>query len=314
MDALTNRLGTRFLIVSVVPNALLIAYLSLLVAAGAPTRDPSLSRAIKILDGLTIRQIVVIVLGLLVVSVATHPLQIPLIQFLEGHWQRIPLGSKAARYCTERFRAENRQAVIVLSERGELSVKSAQKIVDIKDRLRWLPLDEKDFLPTELGNTLFVGETRAGDRYGLELDVAMARLYPLLSSGASDELGDKRDQMDAAARLCIAAGLAAAATIGLLIERGPWLFLALAPYLLAWISYRAAVAGARTFSNSLAAAVDMHHLELFDALHLQRPVNLAHELEINKVVVKLFRGGHLNAKAMDRITYTTTEANQPSHK
>lgn len=178
----------------------------------------------------------------------------------------------------------------------------------------WLPGQEQDLLPTELGNTLRVGEIRAGERYGLVLDVAMARLSPLLSPATLDDLGDKRNQLDAAVRLCIAAGLATVASIGLLLWDGPWLFLALVTYLLCWICYRAAVAAARTFSTSLAAAVDLHHLEVFDALQLERPANLAQEIEINSTLGKLFNGDRLDTKAKGDLHYVAVQADKPADK
>lgn len=86
MEALTSRLGTRFLVVTVVPNILLIGYVSFLVASGAPAQSPSPARALRVLDGLTGHQVIAVILGAFVVSVATHPLQIPLIQIVEGYW------------------------------------------------------------------------------------------------------------------------------------------------------------------------------------------------------------------------------------
>ncbi len=216
----------------------------------------------------------------------------------------------AAESCTSRFRAERRWANEILLQSGDraLSAEAGQIVADAEYRLYWLPGQEQDLLPTELGNTLRVGEIRAGERYGLVLDVAMARLSPLLSPATLDDLGDKRNQLDAAVRLCIAAGLATVASIGLLLWDGPWLFLALVTYLLCWICYRAAVAAARTFSTSLAAAVDLHHLEVFDALQLERPANLAQEIEINSTLGKLFNGDRLDTKAKGDLHYVAVQA------
>jgi uncharacterized membrane protein len=312
MDALTSRFGNRFLIVSVLPNAMLIAYLGLLVAAGAPTRDPAISRAIKILNGLTIRQVVALVLGLLIFSVATYSLQVPLIQLLEGYWQRLPMGRTTANRCIDRMWTERQQLADFINKnsRDEVSDETARQIAEAQYRIDWIPPDKQFVLPTELGNVLYVGETTAASRYGLETNVVMARLRPLLSADMRAELGDKRSQMDAAARLCIVAGVATMATIGLLLSRGPWLFLAFAPYLLSWVCYRAAVAGAHDFSRTLAAAIDLYHLELFDALHLPRPENLTRELEVNELLGYLFSGDNLGPADTDHLTYVTSKKPQ----
>jgi hypothetical protein len=316
VDALTNRLGTRFLVVTVVPNILLIAYVGFLVAAGAPARYPSFARALKVLDGLTTRQIVAILLGLLIISVATYPLQVPLIQFVEGHWRGLPFGSAAADHFTDRFSNELCWAknILVLSTEEPWGRSTGQIVAEAERRLYWLPSDEEDLLPTELGNTLQTGEIRAGERYGLKLDVAMSRLSPLLSPNSLADLRDRRNQLDAAVRLSVAAGLATVIGLGLLIWHGRWLLLTLMTYLLCWMCYRAAVAAARAFSLSLAAAVDLHHLQLFDALQLERPANLTEELELNRTLARLFHGDELARKAKDDLRYIAPKADKPAEE
>jgi hypothetical protein len=316
VDALTNRLGTRFLVVTVVPNILLIAYVGFLIAAGAPARYPSFARALKILGGLTTRQIVAILLGLLIISVATYPLQVPLIQFVEGHWRGLPFGSAAADRFTDRFWNEMSWAknILILSTEEPWGRSTGQTVAEAERRLYWLPPDEEDLLPTELGNTLQTGEIRAGERYGLKLDVAMSRLSPLLSPTSLADLRDRRNQLDAAVRLSIAAGLATVIGVGLLIWHGRWLLLSLMTYLLCWMCYRAAVAAARAFSLSLAAAVDLHHLQLFDALQLERPANLTEELELNKTLARLFHGDELARKAKDDLRYIASKADKPAEE
>lgn len=290
MESLTSRLGTRFLFVTVVPNVLLLGYLGFLFAAGAPTRRPSLERAIKSLDGLSIRQIVVIILALLIVSVATHPLQAPLIRLLEGYWESLPFGPALQGRLTARLQDELVRPTGVTPDDKPWDSAVEQAAAAAQRRRYWLPPKEK-LLPTVLGNTLQAGEHRAGSRYGLNLDYAWPRLRPLLSDPVLADLTDRRNQLDAAARLCIAAGLATAAGVCLLIWRESWLFLPFATYLLCWACYRAAVAAAQDFSTSLAAAVDMHHLDLLDALQLDRPTDLEDEYDRNDTLNYMFRYG-----------------------
>ena len=106
MGALSSRFGTRFLVVTVLPNILLIGYVGILVAAGAPTRSPSLPQALTTLDHLTGYRIAVAIIGVIVISAATHPLQILLIQLLEGYWWGLPFGPMMADRGTRRFRDE----------------------------------------------------------------------------------------------------------------------------------------------------------------------------------------------------------------
>lgn len=314
MGAFAGRLGTRFLVVTVVPNALLLGYISFLLAAGAPTHSPSPARALAALDHLTANRITAVILGLLVVSVASHPLQVPLIQLLEGYWWGLPFGPKLANRATGRFRNEWNwvQGELKTAEeaapwdwRAKNSGRSAQF------RWDWLPEGEADLLPTALGNTLRRGETRAGERYQLDLVVALPRLTPLMAPGVLAELNDLRNQLDAAVRLSVAAGIATAVSVGLLLWHGPWLFLALATYLLSWTCYRSAVAAARRFSISLAAAVDLYHLQLFDALSLERPANLVEECERNERLSKLFHG-RLAKDEMAVFSYVPPKTDNPA--
>ena len=48
MGAFANRLGTRFLVVTVLPNVLLIGYVGLLLAAGAPRTHRHCCRRLRL--------------------------------------------------------------------------------------------------------------------------------------------------------------------------------------------------------------------------------------------------------------------------
>lgn len=296
MSSLIGRLGTRLLVVTVFPTAVLTGYLGLILAAGAPSHRPSMNRALATFDALSIRRLVALLLVVFVASIATHPLQVPLVQLLEGYWWGLPLGAVAAERASDRFR---RRQDSLTAQLQRLQAKeeprdwaTEQGLSDVLRRLRWLP-DPQHVLPTELGNVLRAGEVRAGVRYGLELDVALPRLFPNLPPGPAAELADRRNQLDAAVRLCLAFGVATLAGIALLLRHGPWLFLPLSTYLASWACYAAAVAAGRGFCTSLAAAVDLSHLKLHDSLQLQRPRSLRDELKKARLLMLLFRGEEL---------------------
>lgn len=307
---LTDRLGTRFLVVSVMPTAVLAGYVFLLVASGAPARRPSLDRAIAALHGLTWPEIVLIAVGLLALSVATHPLQTPLIQLVEGYWARLPMGQALATRATRRLAKDLRTARETLQFASEQSTPRA--LADLQRHLDWLPVDEQELVPTSLGNTLRVGEIRAGSRYGLQPDVALARLTPLLDPVSLAELNDRRSQLDATVRLCVVFGLATAFGVGVLVWHGTWLYLPVLTYLLCWASYTAAVAAARGFCTSLAAAIDLSHLKLFDALQLPRPTDLAAERKQNKVLDDLFRGVEFEPSRLRYLRRTADDGSSQS--
>jgi hypothetical protein len=312
MGDFVTRLGTRFLVVTVVPNILLIGYVSFVLAAGAPAHSPSPAHALKALDDLTLNRIVAVILGVLVVSVASHPLQLPIIQLLEGYWSGLrPFGSRLADRATERFRRQQENALADFRKANALPTDdwTAKNVARAaQGRLDWLPEHPEDLLPTALGNTLWRGETTAGRPYGLELVAAWPRLIPLLPADVLAEINDRRNQLDAAVRLCVASGIATAASIVLLLRDGPWLFLALGTYLLCWACYRAAVAASRGFSTSMAAAVDLYHLRLFDGLSLERPGSLTEEIQRNTVLTKMFRRVYLSNQDKSMFRYIADKA------
>jgi hypothetical protein len=307
VDALTSRFGTRFFVVTFLPNVFLCGYVGLLVAAGAPARSPSLSRALTALDHLTAYRIVAIVLGVIVVSVAIHPLQVPLIQLAEGYWWGLPFGQELANYATQRFRRELNELRLLnnLPDRKLQRWDERNRASQAQLRKDWLPEDERDLRPTDLGNALWTGETTAGDRYGLDLNLALPRMIPFMPEMVLTELRDRRNQLDASVRLCVLTALATVISVGLLISHGPWLFLAVATYLLTWASYRAAVAAARGFCTILATAVDLNHLKLYDALSLERPANLEDEISRNELLQEFLRGNFLTPGEQKTLRYVT---------
>jgi len=198
-----------------------------------------------------------------------------------------------AEHATQRFQAEWKRVSDELDDSDDpenLERPKRNSLSRARVRKDWLPADDDDLRPTDLGNTLWAGETMAGRRYGLDLRVALPRMLPLMSPIVIAELSERRNQLDASVRFSVASGAATAVSIGLLLRDGPWLFLALGTYLLCWASYRAAVAAARGFSTALATAVDLYHLQLFDALSLERPAGLMEEIDRNDVLGDFFRG------------------------
>jgi hypothetical protein len=311
VGAFASRFGTRFIVVTVLPNILLIGYVSILLAAGAPERSPSLPQALTALDHLNGYRVAAIVIGLIVISAATHPLQIPLIQLLEGYWWGIPFGQLMADRATQRFRDELKKVNSELdgiTEEDELDWARRNSASRARFRQYWLPGYTPELRPTDLGNTLWRGETRAGERYGLDLNEALPRIIPLMSPDVLADLNDRRNQLDAAVRISVAAGAATVISIGLLLRDGPWLFLALGTYLLCWASYRAAVAAARGFSINLSSAVDLYHLQLFDALSLERPANIDQERARNAVLKDFFNGDDLSDKQKTVLRYVAPKA------
>jgi len=57
---------------------------------------------------------------------------------------------------------------------------------------------------------------------------------------------------------------------------------ALVPLLLAWVSYRSAVVAAIAYGEAVRVAFDLHHLDLYAALHLELPHDPQAEQKLGK--------------------------------
>ncbi|WP_250035211.1 hypothetical protein [Paractinoplanes maris] len=277
-DVLSLRLGTRFLIVTLFPNFAFVVFLGAVVVAGAPGDRPDWHRIDDRLQDMSLVSVVLLTVAVLVASVALHPLNYAIVQLMEGYWQGLPFGAELERVASERG-GRYRQALRDRFQEGGT----------VGSLLYWLPAVGNPVRPTTLGNVLFAGEVRAGARYGYVTEFVLPRLVPLLSDQMRAHLGDARNQLDAAARLCSLSLVSVPVTTLLLIRYDVWLLVPVACYLFAWASYRSSVSAARRFGNELAVAFDLHHLALWDALSLERPADLENEYEVRgPLLTKMF--------------------------
>jgi hypothetical protein len=135
---------------------------------------------------------------------------------------------------------------------------------------------------------------------------------PLMSESVQSELTELRNQMDIAVRICVLNLLAVVVGLTLLIRFDVWLLLPLGCYLLAWATNRAAVAAARHFSEVMAVPFDLHHLDLWDALSLDRPANVdALQGEQGENLSRLLAGQQLREEQYRALPYRPRPEPQP---
>jgi len=290
MDALLGRTSTRFLVVTLLPNLLLVFYVGFLLAAGAADHDPQLASALHALNDLTWRELVFGLFLVVGTAVVLHPVQYPLIQILEGYWLNLPFGAMASEWATHRYHQHWLELRAVEREASEEDVMSSKHGSAAGAQLDWMPTEPAKLLPTSLGNTLRAGEERAGSRYGLDIGILLPRLFPLMRPEVRDQLNERRNQLDAAARVCIVALVACLVSIVLLVPGGHWLLVPFATFIVAWVSYRAAVAAAKGYCIDMAAAVDLHHRDFWRAFELQPPANLEAEIGRGAIVSAVLAG------------------------
>jgi hypothetical protein len=276
--------GLRFTLVSLLPTAVFGALVLALVWSGAPGDSPDLGAVAQRAKDLSALDATLLILALLTAAVLVQPFQVALVRLLEGYWGGAKalkrLAERRVKHQRDRLRALDARASVPLS--GPEDPRAADATAANAVRLRSFPEKETDLLPTQLGNVLRAAETRAGSRYGLDAIVAWPRLYTMLPEAVRGVVDDRRDQLDMAARFCVTFAAACITSLGLLLLHPVWLVVPLICLLLAWLAYRAAIAAALAYGESVRAAFDLHRFDLIEALHLPLPADRASEIEQNR--------------------------------
>ena len=272
-------IGARFALVGLLPGLVLALFVLALLWSGAPGDAPDLDLILDEARELDAWAGALLFLALLVAAIVVQPLQLGLVRWLEGYWPRV------ARPLTERRREHYERRVTALEattapRRKPLTAEELASMSEAASELRLLPPREH-VMPTRLGNALRAAEVRAGDPYGLDIVVAWPRLYPLLSDPVRAVVDGQRDALDVNARFCAVFAAAAVISAALLAAHGPWLLVPAGCLVLAWLAYRAAVAAAIAYGESIRAAVDLHRFTLLESLHLPLPATPEEERALN---------------------------------
>lgn len=147
-------------------------------------------------------------------------------------------------------------------------------------------------LPTRLGNALRSAEDTIGKQYGLDAITVAPHLTLIAPEAHLGYIQDTRQQMDTTVRLCVAAFAATIETTAWLLTSGWPLLIALVPYLLCYIGYRASVAAADDYMTIIRIAFDLNRFKLYESLHLEAPRNTAEERWNNEKLMKLIDQNH----------------------
>ena len=144
-------------------------------------------------------------------------------------------------------------------------------------------------MPTRLGNALRSAEDTAGQQYGLDAITTAPHFALIAPESHVAYLRDSREQFDLAVRLCSVSLLATVITVPAVFADGLWLLLALVPYTLAYVAYRAAVSAADEFTTAVSTIIDLDRFALYQHLGIRRPRNSTEERTTNAKLVRLLR-------------------------
>lgn len=290
------QIGPRFNLIGAIPTTVLIVFVIVLLATGAPSRAPDLAAAAATLAGISAVQVALIAAAGVTLGLITYPLQLMLVQTLEGYWSPwvfdlfVIRGRDRHLARLERF--DKMRAAVGPEHWWERDQQwlIARRRARGRALLDDIPYHDDHILPTRLGNVLRRAEDLAGDRFGLDAVEVVPRLYPLMPTVMVTMLEDARNQVDMSARFVGVWLTATGFGLVVLAWHGLWLIVPLVTYGLAWLSYLACVAAARSYGGLLIRAVDVYRFELVRQLGFDPPTNEADERELNKLVMSQLSG------------------------
>jgi hypothetical protein len=262
----------RIAVVGLLPTSVLLLLVLGLVSSGAVTGSADGDRLRNGIESLGLQDVVLLLLCALVLSLILQPFQLALVRLLEGYAWGASDVARSIRGIGIRRQRRRLQRLDDMAFPADDSVEDPQRqLMATIQRHTYYPSDPDDLLPTRLGNALRAAEDRAGQRYGLDTNVCMPRLYPYLSDRLVQVLNDRRNQVDVAVRLCAVLLLATVISAPVLLGDGWWFAVPVATAVLSWVAYRGAVLAAVNYGQALYVAFDLHRFDMLRGLHYPLP-------------------------------------------
>lgn len=291
--------GSRLQTVGVLPTLLAVWTVALLVLADAPSNPLNADTLRAVGKQLGAGGAILLSGVAIAVAVSLQPLQFRLVQLLEGYWPTW-LGAQLTRagVCVQAWRRERLVSQLTVGAHedatGRLRAHARGKLAG--DRLRERFPTEERLLPTALGNALRAAEDRAGSRYGAEVVVLWPRLFQLLPADVRNGIEDEVTQLDVSARLCITWSAAAATGSvvlltdpGQAVQNSTWIALVAGLWLLAVLSYFAAIESAVAHGVDVEVAMDLHRHLVIQAMRLTQPTLLSRERRLMRRMCTFFQ-------------------------
>jgi hypothetical protein len=273
--------GSRFLVVSIFPSAVLAVFVLGLISSGAPSHAPSLRILVGHAEHVKGWTLAMLALGILTAALVVEPLQLGLVRVFEGYWGEGVSGRLLAWPAITYRRWRARSLTKTQMETPRSKPRNPRVLERAARRLSAYP-PETAVLPTRIGNILRASELRAGGRYGLDAITTWPLLYPLLSDQVRAVADGARDDLDLSLRFVAIFLAAAVVSAGCLVREGWWLAVSAGCLLLAWVAHRGSLAAAAAYGRAVEVAFDLHRFDLLVALHLPLPNDWAEEVRANR--------------------------------
>lgn len=318
-----SKIGRYFSIVTLVPSLFLTLWVYALFASDAWRHAPNLGQLGHRLSTWTFAGVTWVVLAALLVGMFIHALLFPTVQLLEGYWGSSALARGLAKVRIDHYRkkhrrindrVENHLKSLDRAFTGWFGVRKAQKLsAEEAERRRDTFLNEdhgddaiahviavdayskslerfpdpRRILPTRLGNALRTVEDKAGRQYGLDALLTAPHFALVARPADLAYRDDSQEEFDTAVRLCSVSLVATVVTVPAVLGDGLWLLIALIPYSLAYLAYRAALSAADEYMAAMSTVIDLNRFALYERLGLPRPRDTAEEREVNAALMAL---------------------------
>jgi hypothetical protein len=297
--------GKRFYLVGYFPTYAAALFLLLILWAGARGWNPPADHRIDFAtawnraSSLSIGQALALLVTVTLTAILLQPFQLPLLRFMEGYWPP-PLNHHSIS-AWQRWRCRHLLKRADLKLSGEAPSTARPPTLDQEQlqhagaagrlaRQRF-PLPAHLIRPTGLGNVLAAMEDTAGRRYGMDAVVVWPRLYPVLSEEVRALVDDRRNMLDASARMATTMLITAIASVVLLSSADWWMLLALLPLGVSVLAYLAAVQGGLAYAEAVHVAFDLHRGDLLDRLRMRTPASFSSEHELYEQWSDFWRQG-----------------------
>lgn len=289
----SGSIGRYFTVVSFMPSLLLVAWISFVASSGALNAPPDWRQAAQSLIRISLASAFLLVLVAIAIGAALHPLQLALVQLLEGYWGTSNMAIKlrvirTARYDEMLGRLSEDDVTGEESENGD----SSNPVIihnifdaEVDRRFSYYPRNQQlKLMPTRLGNVLRRYEEDIGSEYGLSILTYAGHLAAVAAPEQMRHVNDQRIALDFAVRCCIIGLLGSVVAVLFLWWHGIWLLVALAPYLFGYLAYRGSIVVAHEYGRALGVLVDLNRFELYQRLRLVLPKTTNEERRLTKIL------------------------------
>lgn len=320
----SSTIGRYFGVVSMVPSVILTAWVYLLLLLKPWAQQPDITGIVSFNLVSSWGQVIALLVGAVGFAVVTHPVQLLIIQALEGYWgtssvarawaTRRTMSHLRARDRLERsaVSAENRAKQLQqrhgmsegdLLADDSLNTEEASQILhdlvtisSMSGALDRYPSQLSQFMPTRLGNVLRKYEMDAGSAVGLSVITWAAHIGMVADPAHTAHVDDQRQQLDLAAKMTSVGLLCTVLTLCAMWPHGLWCLLAIIPFGASWLSYQGAIAAADSYGQAFSAWLHLNRFALYERLGLPKPRNSIEERELTDMLNVLYVGSSAYAQ------------------